>query len=351
MTRDEILLRAHELAQGNKESSLKNITIEISLFVSYLYEKEIPVSPEALDLYQEYLQKSGYSKNTIRRKLGVVRAFTKKIYKNKLVIEKSKKEHEMPYGARGKMILDDFLSGKKETSIPFYYSDLRMMIKIFKQPSEDEPLCFYQFVEMLCILDKGTSEAIAKKIILSMLGLCYKEATIERKLSLMSCLMNTAKSMDFSSWSIAVYELYRSLQRNGSNKDEPYRLNQKFNELLDAMKEKGTMKSLRDRAILSLLVEGYSKMSICYVPFPFPKAHSSGLNPSAINAVNDWIDVRGDVSGPLFVSLNHFKPGKNIVAISHRSIDKNVIMHWFSSLSTLTMIDFKGIKRYRSFYL
>jgi hypothetical protein len=99
----------------------------------------------------------------------------------------------------------------------------------------------------------------------------------------------------------------------------------KLQNLMLRLKEETSGKSIRDRAIIALVMENLRRDTITKMTFPFDPRIIKKLSEETKAYLNDWMLIRGKKDGPLFFNMDRAKKGG---PLSNRSINRNIFHYW-----------------------
>jgi integrase/recombinase XerC len=213
-------------------------------------------------------------------------------------------------------LLEAFKSGKSEKTLKSYLSDLEEFRSYIGKKSVDE--CIRWFLS----LDSPTANLTVKEYQTHMVEKEKKApSTVNRRLAAIKSVVKLGSMLGLITWRLEIRALpvmaYKDTHGPGS---------EVIQTLLDKLKKEGTIKAIRDIAIIRLfhdnglrrselsnldlddLIESENKVWI--KGKGRLEKESVYLAEGTMDAIQDWLSIRGVHSGPLFTSLDP-AAGKN----------------------------------------
>ncbi|MDP6087273.1 MAG: tyrosine-type recombinase/integrase [Nitrospinota bacterium] len=214
-------------------------------------------------------------------------------------------------------LVDAFLSGRNERTLEAYRQDLEDFRAFVGALTLDEAARL--------LLDRGHGEANG-------LALAYKSAlvdrglaanSINRRLAALRSLVRLARTLGLVSWTLEISNI----------KAQPYRDTrgpgrEGFVLMLDALGKREGAKAIRDRAILRLLFDlALRRAEVCSLDLADVALEAGAvavlgkgkterirltLPPETTAVLADWLSVRGDEPGPLFLNFDRAGKGRRL---------------------------------------
>jgi integrase/recombinase XerC len=210
-------------------------------------------------------------------------------------------------------LIDSFLSGKSERTIEAYRRDLDDFRQFLGVENIGEAASFF-----LSNQGKANSIALSYKSRLIERGL--QSTTINRRLAALRSLSQMAKTLGMIPWTLQVknrkVEAYRDTKGPGIDN---------FKKILGLTEARGDVKGIRDKAILRLLFDlglrrgevtaldiedlDFERETIQVMGKGKTQKTELSLPAPTIASLTEWLKVRGDFQGPLFLNLDRAHKG------------------------------------------
>lgn len=228
-------------------------------------------------------------------------------------------------------IYDHFFRNKSSSTIHLYIRDLDLFSCYLGAEDRETAL-----LHLLRSPDSQANLTILhyKSV---MLNSGYSVSTVNRRLSTIRSLVKTAKKMGYIPWTLEINNekaMINSLEGVVIDRNTISRL---FSE---CKRQANRKKALRDYAILRLLYDLALKRNIIAdlelndfdadnLLLHIRVNNQNGkktkkLSPKTSHALNDWIRIRGEVSGRLFLNLDHARKGDGLTGTSIYRIVKQL---------------------------
>ncbi len=210
-------------------------------------------------------------------------------------------------------LLDSFMSGKSERTIEAYRRDL----DDFRQFMGAENITK---AARVFLSEQGKANSIALSYTKRLIEKGLQSTTINRRLAALRSLSQMAKMLGMIPWTLQVknrkIEAYRDTKGPGIDN---------FKRILDLKEIRGGVKGIRDKAILRLLFDlglrrgeltaldlsdlDFEKKTIQVMGKGRTQKTEMTLPAPTIAVLTEWLKVRGDFQGPLFLNLDRAHKG------------------------------------------
>lgn len=218
-------------------------------------------------------------------------------------------------------LLRAFLSGRSPRTLKAYRQDLADFQAFTKTTSADDA------ARALLSQGHGKANLLLLEYLAHLVERGLQSATVNRRLAAVRSLVKLAKTLGVVDWSLDIQnvkaEAYRDTKGPGK---------QGFKIMLQELAGKKSKKAIRDTAILRLL---YDLALRCGEVVALDRDDVQ-ITPKVINvigkgkttkqqltlpcpttaALEAWLQVRGDVPGPLFLNLDRAKKGSRLTGVS-----------------------------------
>ncbi len=211
-------------------------------------------------------------------------------------------------------LLDSFFSGKSQRTVEAYRRDLDDFRQDLGAENVKEAACKFLSGSL------GEANSIALQYRKHLLERNLQSTTINRRLAALRSLTEMARTLGIITWKLEIKnqktEAYRDTRGPGVDN---------FKKLLSLTEKRGDVKGIRNKAILRLLFDlGLRRGEVTaldFVDLDFErktiqvmgkgKSQKTELTLAAptITALSAWLQVRGDIAGPLFTNLDRAKKG------------------------------------------
>ena len=211
-------------------------------------------------------------------------------------------------------LIDSFLSGKSERTIEAYRKDLNDFRQFLGVENITDAARIF-------LSEQGKANAIALSYTNRLIERGLQSTTINRRLAALRSLSQMGKLLGMIPWTLQVknrnIEAYRDTRGPGVDN---------FKKILALTEARGDVKGIRDKAILRLLFDlGLRRgevvaLDVEDLDIERKTIHVMGkgktqkteltLPAPTIAALVEWLKVRGDFSGPLFLNLDRAKKGQ-----------------------------------------
>jgi len=210
-------------------------------------------------------------------------------------------------------LIDSFLSGKSERTIEAYNRDLDDFRRFLGAENITEAARIF-------LSDHGRANAVALSYTKKLIEKGLQSATINRRLAALRSLSQMAKTLGIIPWTLQVknrkIEAYRNTKGPGI---------ENFRKILGLAVARGDAKGTRDTAILRLLFDlglrrgeliglnlddlDLERKTIQVMGKGRTQKNTLSLPTPTIEALTDWLRVRGQEPGPLFLNLDRAQKG------------------------------------------
>lgn len=206
-------------------------------------------------------------------------------------------------------LIDDFLSGKSKETVRAYEEDLRGFGDWFGNNAEDA-------IRQLLNCGPGKANQVVVKYKNNLTERGLSPATVNRRLAALRSIVALAKKFGLVSWTLDVDNVKHENYRNTAGPGESG-----YRKMLQAAKDRQDRKGIRDIAILRLLHDlGLRRGEIVNLDMKHVDLESGKISvlgkgkkqrqeldlpDSTLQTLINWIKVRGNQPGPLFVTLHH----------------------------------------------
>jgi integrase/recombinase XerC len=210
-------------------------------------------------------------------------------------------------------LLDSFYSGKSQRTIEAYKRDLEDFRQFLGVENITEAARIF-------LSEQGKANAIALSYTKKLIEKGLQSTTINRRLAALRSMSQMAKMLGMNPWTLEVknrkIEAYRDTKGPGIDN---------FKKILSLTESRGDVKGIRDKAILRLLFDiglrrgevtaldvadlDLVRKTIQIVGKGRTQKTELTLPAPTIAALTDWLKVRGDFSGALFLNLDRAKKG------------------------------------------
>jgi len=211
-----------------------------------------------------------------------------------------------------KALLESFYSGKSQRTIEAYKKDWQDFQRFLGVDSEGEA------VDLFLSRSPGEANSIALQYRKSLLERGLQATSVNRRLAALRSLTQMARTTGIITWKLEIK----------NQKAEPYRDTKgpgldNFKRILSLTEDRGDIKGIRDKAILRLLFDmGLRRGEVVSLDVEdvdlegktidvLGKGRTQkillSLPGPTIAALDEWLKVRGDFPGPLFLRLDRAK--------------------------------------------
>jgi len=220
----------------------------------------------------------------------------------------------LPVVAGGDRLLDSFLSGRSERTRKAYTQDIEDFRRWAGCESQSEAVRFFLGS------GQGSANGMALDFRNALLEKGLSPSTINRKLAALRSLVKLGRTLGIISWALEIPSLKVEAYRDTSG---PGRSG--FSSMFSKVRERKDAKGIRDVALLRLLFDlGLRRGEVVSLDLEDVDAENSRLMvmgkgrlqkealslPSrTMEALLEWIAVRGLEAGPLFFNLDRAKKG------------------------------------------
>ncbi len=213
-------------------------------------------------------------------------------------------------------LLDSFLSGKSERTIEAYRRDLDDFRQFLRVENISEAARVF-------LSEQGKANSIALSYTKRLIEKGLQSTTINRRLAALRSLSQMAKMLGMIPWTLQVknrkIEAYRDTKGPGIDN---------FKKILNLTEARGDVKGIRDKAILRLLFDlglrrgevtgldledlDLERKTISVLGKGKTQKKELSLPAPTIAALTEWLKVRGNFPGPLFLNLDRARkrPGR-----------------------------------------
>jgi integrase/recombinase XerC len=212
-------------------------------------------------------------------------------------------------------LLEAFLAGRKEETIKAYRADLEDFQGFIQASSLD------QAAGLLMARGLGEANALALAYRTHLMERELAAITINRRLTALRSMIKLARTLGLIPWTLEIQGLktegYRDTRWPGRNG---------FRALLEVMNGRSDPKTVRDRAILRCLfdlglrrkevitldLEDFDRQAGTLAVLGKGRTAKNALTlpPQTKQALEVWIDARGEEPGPLFLTMNRANQGE-----------------------------------------
>lgn len=217
-------------------------------------------------------------------------------------------------------LLSSFLSGRNRRTLEAYKTDLEAFACFLGEES------IAKAASSLFSKPLGDANRIAISYQKHLIERGLQSATINRRLAALRSLVKLARTFGIISWSLEVQNLkveqYRDTRGPGENA---------FQAMLKYVRENQSAKSVRDYAILRVLhdlalrASELTQINLEDLDLKLRAVHIWGkgkrektlltLPEPTLDALKDWIQIRGTETGPLFINFDRAKKGNRLTRI------------------------------------
>jgi integrase/recombinase XerC len=211
-------------------------------------------------------------------------------------------------------LLDSFFSGKSERTIEAYRRDLEDFRQFLGAENINETARVF-------LSEQGIANSIALSYTKRLIEKGLQSTTINRRLAALRSLSQMAKMLGMIPWTLQVknrkIEAYRDTKGPGI---------ENFKKILDLTETRGGVKGIRDKTILRLLFDlglrrgevvtldvadlDLERKTIQVMGKGRTQKTELTLPAPTIASLTEWLKVRGDFSGPLFLNLDRARKGE-----------------------------------------
>lgn len=212
-----------------------------------------------------------------------------------------------------KVLLESFYSGKSQRTIEAYRRDLDDFRQFLGVENITQAARHF-------LSEQGKANAIALSYTKRLIEKGLQSTTINRRLAALRSMSQMAKTLGMIPWTLQVknrkIEAYRDTKGPGI---------ENFKKILNLTEARGDGKGIRDLAILRLMFDlGLRRGEVVALDFSDldlerktihvlgkGKTQKTELSLPAptIAALTEWLNERGDFSGPLFLNLDRARKG------------------------------------------
>jgi len=226
------------------------------------------------------------------------------------------------------ILLDSFFSGKSERAIEAYKRDLQDFQRFMGAETEKEAARIFLSAPL------GEANTIALQYRKQLLERGLQSTTVNRRLAALRSLTQMARTLGMVPWTLEVKN-----QKTEAHRDTRGPGLDAFKKLLTLTEARGDKKGIRDTAILRLLFDlglrrgevvgldradlDLARKTIQVMGKGRTQKTELSLPAPTIAALTEWLKVRGDFSGPLFLNLDRARKGEG--RITGKSIYRLVI--------------------------
>ena len=213
-----------------------------------------------------------------------------------------------------KVLLESFYSGKSERTIEAYKKDWQDFQRFLGAESEGEA------VDLFLSRSPGEANSIALQYRKSLLDRGLQATSVNRRLAALRSLTQMARTVGIITWALEIKnqkaEAYRDTRGPGIDN---------FKKILNLTETRGGVKGIRDKAILRLLFDlglrrgeltaldledlDLERKTISVLGKGKTQKKEMTLPAPTIAALTEWLKVRGQDPGPLFLNLDRAKKG------------------------------------------